>query len=85
MGLAVAFVMGSATNDLVKSLVNNIIMPLINPLIPKGDWETATLNIGKISLTWGAFLSSLLNFIILAVIIFLVVNKLLKITKKSSK
>ena len=75
--------MGSATKDLVKSFVDNIVMSFLNPFIPEGTWETATLNIGPIALGWGPFLSSALNFTILAVVVFAVVKKLLK--KESKK
>lgn len=76
--LIIAFVMGAATKDLVKSFVDNLLMPLLNPLILDGTWETATLKIGSISFGWGPFMSSALHFTILAVIIFVVVKKLLK-------
>lgn len=76
--VAIAFVMGQAINDLVKSFVNNIFMPLLSPLTPDGSWKTAELHIWKISIGWGPFLSSLINFVILAFIIFVVVKKLLE-------
>jgi large conductance mechanosensitive channel len=83
VGLAVAFVMGLATNDLVKSLVNEIIMPLINPFIPSGVWQTATFEIGPAVLGVGPFLAALLNFIILALVVFFVVKKVIGDEKKN--
>lgn len=85
VGLAIAFIMGAAVTDLVKSLVNNVIMPLITPFIPGGGWQTATFKMGPIVISWGAFLSSLIYFLILAFVIFLVakfVFKEEKVTKK---
>ncbi|MBU0461506.1 MAG: MscL family protein [Nanoarchaeota archaeon] len=78
IGLAVAFVMGAALTTLVQSLVNNVIMPLITPFIPDGAWQTATFKIGPVVIGWGAFTSALLNFLILALVVFLIVKKLLK-------
>jgi len=83
LSVAVAFIMGAAINDLVKSFVNNIFMPLIDPLIPDGTWETATLKIGQINIRWGVFVGSLIHFIILAVVVFVIVKKLLP--KKEEK
>ena len=80
--LAVAFVMGAATNELVKSLVNDMLMPLVNPLIPSGNWETAVLKIGLVELGWGSFVSSILRFIILAFVIFILVKKIIKHEKE---
>jgi len=85
VGLAVAFIMGLATNDLVKSLVDNIIMPVADPFLPEGTWQTATLAIGPVAIVWGAFLAALINFVILALVVFLIVKKVLheeKVTKK---
>lgn len=78
VGVALAFVLGTASNTLVKSLVDNIIMPLLNPLLAGSAWSEATLEIGPFSLKWGAFLGDLLQFLILAFVIFIVVKKLLK-------
>lgn len=86
MGLAIAVIMGLAANTLVKSLVDNIIMPLITPFIPGGSWQTATWNflIWK-GIGWGAFLSSLIYFIILAWAVFLIAKSLLKEEKVGKK
>lgn len=81
IGLAVAFVMGLAVNDLVKSLVNDIVMPLIAPLMPSGTWQTATLMIGPVILGIGPFLAALINFLIMAFVIFFIVKKVMKDAK----
>ncbi|OPX72757.1 MAG: large-conductance mechanosensitive channel [Methanoregulaceae archaeon PtaU1.Bin059] len=85
IGLAIAFIMGLAANQLVKSLVDNIIMPIITFFIPGGDWQTAKLVIGPIVISWGQFLADLIYFIIVAFVIFLIAKKVLredKVTKK---
>ncbi len=89
MGLAVAFIMGLAATSLVQSLVKDIIMPIITPFIPTGEWEKAVLTIatplGDMAIKWGSFLSQLINFIILAFVVFLIAKYVLreeKITKK---
>ena len=78
IALAIAFMMGLAANDLVKSLVDNIIMPLINPFLPKGGWETATFDFWAVSIKWGAFLSKLIYFIIIALTVFFIAKLLMK-------
>ncbi len=85
IGLAVAFIIGFAATALVKSLVDNIIMPLITPFIPGGAWQTATLTIGPIVLSWGAFLGSLINFLIIAWVVFIIAKKVLKEEKVTKK
>ncbi|MCX8034558.1 MAG: MscL family protein [Thermodesulfovibrio sp.] len=81
IALAVAFIMGAASTSLVKSLVDNIIMPLITPFIPAGSWKTATLSIGPIVINYGAFLGELINFIIIAFVVFMIAKKVMKAEK----
>lgn len=85
MGLAVAFIMAAAATTLVKSLVDDVIMPVIGAFIPGGDWQTATFAIGSILIKWGSFLGALINFIIIAFVIFLIAKMVLKEQKVSKK
>ncbi len=78
IGMAIAFIMGGATKDLVKSLVNDIIMPLLVPVISGEAWQEATFTIGSIAIKWGSFLSALINFGVLALVVFLIAKKILK-------
>ena len=81
MALAIAFVMGIATTDLIQSLVRNIIMPLITPLLPGGEWQTAVLALGPFKIGWGPFLASLINFIIIALVIFVLAKYVMRQAK----
>lgn len=85
MGLAVAFIIGVAATALVQSLVNNVIMPIITPFIPGGAWQQATFNIGPIVISWGAFLASLINFIVIAFVVFMVAKYVMKEEKVAKK
>jgi len=82
MALAIAFVMGVAITAVVQSLVNDIIMPIISPLLPAGGWQLATFTIGPIVLRWGSFLGALINFIIIALVIFMMAKMMFKKEKK---
>ncbi len=81
IALAIAFIMGAASTSLVKSLVDNIIMPLITPFMPAGSWKTATLSIGPIVINYGAFLAELINFIIIALVVFIIAKKVMRAEK----
>ncbi len=85
MGLAVAFIIGAAITALVKSLVDNIIMPIITPFIPGGAWQTATFSIGPIVIGWGAFVGGVLNFVIIAFVVFMIAKYLFKEEKVTKK
>lgn len=85
VGLAIAFVMGVASTSLIKSLVDNVIMPIITPFIPGGAWKTATFTIGPIVIGWGAFLGELIYFIIVASAVFMIAKWFLKEEKVSKR
>ncbi len=75
MGLAVAFIMGVYLGALVKSLVDNLVMPIVEFFTPAGFvWEEFVLGPFRV----GAFVGDLITFIIIALVIFLLV----KLTKR---
>ena len=85
VGLAIAFIMGVAATTLVKSLVDNIIMPIITQFIPGGAWKTATFSLGPVVIGWGAFLGEIINFVIIALVVFMIAKKILKEEKVAKK
>lgn len=84
LSIAVAFILGVAVKDLVQSLVNDLIMPVINPLLGSEVWDETVINLGPIVIKFGSFLAALINFLIIALIIFLLV-KILKEGKIKKK
>ena len=85
ISLAVGFVMGTASTALVNSLVKDILMPIAAPLMSAESWKEAVLHIGPIAIAYGSFIAELFNFLILALIIFVVVKKLLKMEAGAKK
>ena len=64
LALALAVLVGAATNELVQALVRDFIMPIIEAITPTDAWREATLDIGPVSFLIGDFASALLNFVI---------------------
>jgi large conductance mechanosensitive channel len=60
-------------------------MPIITPFIPGGAWQTAKLTIGPIVLSWGAFLGALINFIVIAFVVFMIAKMVFKEDKVAKK
>lgn len=85
IGLGLAFIMGAASTALVKSLVDDVVMPILTPLLFSESWKNATLEIGPIIIKWGSFLAELINFSILAFVVFLIAKKILKEEEVSKK
>ena len=78
VSLAVGFVMGTASTALVGSLVKDVLMPIAEPLMGAESWREAVWNIGPVQIAIGSFAAEFFNFLILALIIFIIAKKLLK-------
>jgi large conductance mechanosensitive channel len=65
VALAIAVVVGTALNALVKALVDDFIMPVIVAIGPGGDWQKATWSVGSVKFGVGDFLAAVINFIII--------------------
>ena len=82
MDMAIGVIIGGAFQKIVSSLVDDIIMPLIS--IFTGDVNLAHLafKVGNASITYGAFITAVLDFLIIAFSIFLVMRYINKLNKK---
>lgn len=72
--LAVAVVIGAAFNEIVTSLVDNIIMPLIGVLMNGVNFEGLMWKVGAAEVSYGMFIQSILNFFLVAGAIFLFIR-----------
>ncbi len=78
IGLAVAFIIGAAATKMVTAAVNDIIMPVIAVLIPGGDWKKTELVLGPVKFLVGDFAGAIIDFIIIALVVFLIVKFMMK-------
>jgi large conductance mechanosensitive channel len=85
VALAIGFVIGLASTAMIRSFVDNIIMPLITPFLPGGAWRTAVLVLGPFKIGWGPFLGELINFILIAFVVFMIAKFILREEKVSKK
>ena len=91
--IAVAFVMGAAFNKIVSSFTGGIVSPLIG-LVFKSDFKDQKMILqegvldeagnmtGEVALMWGDFLTNLIDFIIVAFVMFMVIKGVNKMKKK---
>lgn len=73
LDLAVGVIIGGAFQGLVKSLTENLISPILG-CFSDIDFSAFTLQIGKLNLRYGAFLTDVINFIIMAFVVFLIIK-----------
>jgi large conductance mechanosensitive channel len=78
VGLAVGFILGGAVSGLVSSIVTDLINPLVGLLLGNfGDLSTLSWKIGGgATIAFGAFLTVLINFCIIAAVVYYGVTKL---------
>lgn len=71
VGLAVGFILGGSISKLVTSLVNDVVNPLIGLLLgfTKG-LQGASFKVGSATILWGHFVSTMIDFIIVAFVVY---------------
>lgn len=80
IALAVAVVIGGAVQKLVSALVSGIFMPILGVILPGGSWRTWSLHLrGESSLAIGDVLGATVDFVIIAWVLYVIVNKLMKV------
>ena len=80
--LAVGIVIGSSFQSIINSLVSDIIMPTISILTGKVDFSNMIINIDNVSIKYGNFITSIVNFFIIAFSIFLLITYINKLNEK---
>lgn len=75
LDLAVAVVIGAAFGAVVTSLVENIITPIIAAIGGQPDFSTLTFTINNSEFRYGAFINSLISFLIIALVVFFLIIK----------
>jgi large conductance mechanosensitive channel len=88
LALAVGVITGAAMGRVVTSLVSDMLMPLISLGMPGGDWRASKVVLSKTvgpdgkevinSINYGAFAGTIIDFVIVAFVVFLIVKWLLK-------
>ena len=79
--MAIGVVIGGAFQKIVNSLVEDVIMPVISILTGKVDFSSMIWEVGDVSITYGNFITTIVDFLIIAFSIFLVVKYINKINK----
>ncbi|EAF6833997.1 large conductance mechanosensitive channel protein MscL [Listeria monocytogenes] len=85
LDLAVAVVIGATFGKIVSSLVDNIIMPLVGVLLGGLDFTDLSFKVGKSVIQYGAFIQSIVDFVIIAFAIFIFVKVLTSFIKKKEQ
>lgn len=80
MDLAVGVIVGGAFSSITNSLINDIIMPIVGIFVSQASFADLTLSVGGAVITYGNFIQAVLNFIILAFVVFCMVKAVNRFT-----
>ena len=84
LDLAVGVIIGGAFQGIVKSLVDDVISPVIG-LFAQEDFSSLVITIGDVNVRYGAFITAVINFLIMAFLIFLLVKGMNKLSSLGIK
>jgi len=79
LALAVGVVIGGAIGKVVSGIVDDVIMPIVGVMLPGGEWRTAQVVLsGTNAIKYGDLIGRLVDFVIVAFVIFVIVKALIK-------
>ena len=84
MDMAIGVIIGGAFQAIIKSFIDNIINPLVG-VVFQVDFSTVVIHLGAVNLMIGAFISSVINFFLLAFVLFIMVKTINKLKKPEVK
>jgi len=87
--LAVGVVIGAAFGKIVTKLVEDLVMPVVGLALPGGDWRAAGVVLRQaadpkdnVVLKWGDFLGAVLDFLVIALVLFVIVSKIVSMAEQ---
>ena len=88
LALAVGVIIGAAAGRVVTSLVSDMLMPVISLVMPHGDWQASKIVLSRTvgpdgkevvnSINYGTFAGTVLDFVIVALVVFLIIRSIVK-------
>ena len=84
MDLAVGVIIGGAFGKIITSLVDNILMPIIGVLMQGADFKTLAVKVGDAEIKYGLFIGAIIDFIIIAFVLFLIIKAMNNMRKKEA-
>jgi large conductance mechanosensitive channel len=82
MDLAVAVIIGGAFGKIITSLVADVLMPLIGLVLGGVNLSEQALTVGAAEVKWGLFVQSIIDFVIIAFVIFMLVRSMNRLKRE---
>ena len=85
LDLAIGLMLGTAFTTVVKSIVDDLFMPLIGVIVGGKDFSALAFKIGDAEIKYGMFVQNIINFLIIAICLFLIVKAINTLKRKLEK
>lgn len=79
--MAVGIIIGAAVSEMVGTLVESILMPIIGVFMGGVDFSQLSITVGDAAIGYGAFIQALIDFLIIAFVIFMILKAINKMKK----
>lgn len=83
--MAVGIIIGAATGKMVSTLVDNILMPLIGVFMGGVNFQELSIKVGDAAIGYGAFIQAMIDFIIIAFVVFMILKAINKMKESAAK
>ena len=83
--MAVGIIIGAATGKVVSALVDSVIMPIVGVLMGGVDFSSLSIKVGEASIGYGAFIQAIIDFVIIAFVIFMLLKFINNLKKADSE
>ena len=81
--MAVGIIIGAAVGNMVSTLVENILMPIIGVLLGGVSFQELSYTVGDAAIGYGAFIQAMIDFLIIAFVIFMILKAIAKMKRNS--
>lgn len=85
VSVAVGIVMGQAVAKVISVIVEGLVMPILELLLPGKRWQEAVLSLGQAQIKVGLIIAAFLDFFAVTLVVFFVVRYILKVEAKKDK
>ena len=85
MDMAVGVIIGGAFSNITNSLINDIVMPVLGIFTSSVSFAELSVNIGPAVVTYGNFIQAILNFLIMAFVVFCLIKAINKLHRKKEE
>lgn len=79
VGVAIGIVMGQAVAKVITVIVEGLVMPVLETILPGEKWQEAVLHLGKINIKLGLIIAAFIDFFAISLVVFFLVKYILKV------